>query len=226
MSMKQAVRHALQRSSVGSLLLRSYRSMTGVPPSPDSHWARIVMDRSTRGLIGGLNLDELDALEISGSAWCNFGFRSYQSRGFPDFDICRGGLDAKFDLVIAEQVFEHLLHPYKAARNVFEMLRPGGRFLVTTPFLVRVHDYPVDCSRWTELGLKHFLEECGFPPQFTETRSWGNRQCVISNLKQWTAYVPGLHSLRNEPDFPIVVWALARRPPCEADMLKSGGALG
>ena len=30
------------------------------------------------------------------------------------------------------------------------------------PFLIRVHNVPIDCSRWTEDGLKFHLEECGF----------------------------------------------------------------
>ena len=70
-------------------------------------------------------------------------------------------LDDTFDLIIAEQVFEHLLWPYRAARNVHRMLRPGGSFLITTPFLVKIHPVPNDCSRWTETGMKHLLAEAG-----------------------------------------------------------------
>jgi hypothetical protein len=38
------------------------------------------------------------------------------------------------DIIIAEQVFEHLLWPYRAVRNVFQMLTPNGALLVTTHF--------------------------------------------------------------------------------------------
>jgi hypothetical protein len=40
---------------------------------------------------------------------------------------------------------------------------------------------------------------------------WGNRQCVTGNLSRWAAHRPW-HSLRNEPDMPVQVWAFARNP--------------
>ena len=91
------------------------------------------------------------------------------------------------------------------------MLRAGGYFLVSTPFLVRIHDYPVDCTRWTEIGLKYFLAECGFALDGIQTGSWGNRACVKANFGGWVRYRRRLHNLKNEPDVPYHVWALARK---------------
>ena len=54
---------------------------------------------------------------------------TYRSVDFPDYDLCAGALDEKFDIIIVEQVFEHLLWPYRAARNVFQMLNPNGALL-------------------------------------------------------------------------------------------------
>jgi SAM-dependent methyltransferase len=179
----------------------------------DEMWARVVMNRSTRDLVSQLRPEELSVLEISGDAWDGaLPFASYAKVGYPDFDICESALDDRFDLVIAEQVFEHLRWPYRAGRHVYDMLNPGGHFLVTTPFLLRVHDIPLDCSRWTEQGMRHLLAECGFPLELTKSGSWGNRRCVRKNFSHWAKYWPGIHSLENEPDFPVVVWALARRP--------------
>lgn len=177
-------------------------------------WARIVMNRETRRMVERLSPGELDVLEISGgssSRWSEPGlFGTYTSAEYPDYDVCDGPLrESAFDLVIAEQVFEHLLWPYRAARHVHQMLRPGGYCLVTTPFLLRVHDSPNDCSRWTELGLRHLLAEAGFDLSAIKTGSWGNRACVLANFDAWEAYRPDEHSLKNEPDFPVVVWALA-----------------
>jgi hypothetical protein len=42
------------------------------------------------------------------------------------------------------------------------MLNRGGILVVTTTFLIRIHEYPIDCSRWTPLGLQHLLRQCGF----------------------------------------------------------------
>jgi hypothetical protein len=67
-------------------------------------------------------------------------------------------------------------------------------------------------STTTEVGLKHFLAECGFPPEAIRTDSWGNRDCVIESFKMMaTPYRKRIHSLRNEPDFPVHVWALAQK---------------
>jgi hypothetical protein len=117
--------------------------------------------------------------------------------------------------VLAEQVFEHLLYPYRAARNVYAMLRPGGYFFISTPFLQKIHNFPVDCSRWTPLGMKYFLADAGFPLETIQTGSWGNRSVIQATLK--TPFFPYynrlIHSLTNEEIFPIVVWALARKAP-------------
>jgi SAM-dependent methyltransferase len=176
-------------------------------------WARTVMYQECCTLITKLEPSRLDVLEISGrdaGPWRALGFKSVKQTDYPEFDICKDRLDEQFDLIIADQVFEHLLWPYRAARNVFAMLRPGGHFMVTTPFLIRVHAVPVDCSRWTALGMRHLLAECGFPLERIQAGSWGNRACVKANFRRW-ADQTWWRSLRNEADFPVVVWALAKK---------------
>lgn len=177
-----------------------------------SQWARVVMYQKCFEFIRSLKSENLDVLEISaGSAWVEaLKFKSYATTQYPDFDICSQTLDRQFDLIIADQVFEHLEWPYRAGGNVFAMLRSGGFFVVTTPFLIRVHDVPIDCSRWTEIGLNRLLQECGFEADRVTTGSWGNRACVKANFNYWAKY--GWHrSLKNEPEFPLVVWAFAQK---------------
>jgi SAM-dependent methyltransferase len=179
-----------------------------------TRWSRVVMDRETHNLVNALNPWSLDALEISGSDWKEYGFKNYRHVDFPEYDLCKAPLPERFDLVIAEQVFEHVLWPYRSGRHVCQMLRPGGHFLISVPFLVKVHNWPVDCSRWTELGLKHFLAECGFELETIQTGSWGNRKCILAhfNSARPLTYREKKHSLENEPEFPHHVWALARKP--------------
>jgi SAM-dependent methyltransferase len=179
-----------------------------------SDWMRIVMYRRCFAFIANLGPEQLDVLEISaGPHWAReFRFRSYTGTSYPSFDICSQTLPACFDLIIADQIFEHLKWPYRAGRNVLAMLRPGGHFIVTVPFLVRIHKSPMDCSRWSEEGLRYFLQECGFEDKGIATGSWGNRACVKANLTAWRKR--GLFgSLANEPDFPLVVWAFAQKLP-------------
>jgi len=177
-----------------------------------TQWSRLVMDRETERLVRSLDYRSLDAIEISGTKWRHFGFASYRSLTLPDYDVCERPVAREAaDLVIAEQVLEHVLWPYRAVRHVWQTLRPSGIFLVTTPFLVKVHHDPVDCSRWTELGLKHLLAEGGFHLEEIVTGSWGNRSCVRGSFRRVPEWIPWWHSLQNEPQFPVMVWAMAEK---------------
>ncbi|MBM0204185.1 methyltransferase domain-containing protein [Micromonospora sp. STR1s_5] len=175
-------------------------------------WVRVVMYRRCFEFIRSLGPHELDALEIAaGPQWVReLTFRSYTPTQYPHFDICDDVLDRRFDVIIADQVFEHLKSPRRAAQNVYEMLKLGGHFVITTPFLIRVHESPIDCSRWTETGLSYLLQEAGFLESDIVTESWGNRACVAANFSRWPKYGWG-RSLRNEPNFPVMVWAYARK---------------
>ncbi|MEI6427982.1 MAG: methyltransferase domain-containing protein [Pseudanabaena sp. ELA607] len=177
-----------------------------------THWGRVVMQQETEKLVESLQPSQLKVLEISGSYWQKTGFKEYKTVEYPEYDICEMILPETFDLIIADQVFEHLLWPYRAGKNAYQMLNPGGYLLISTPFLIRIHNYPTDCSRWTETGLKYFLAECGFPLENTKTGSWGNRACIQANWHEWAIYRSSLlQSLKNEPDFPFCVWALAQK---------------
>jgi SAM-dependent methyltransferase len=176
----------------------------------ETQWARVTTIQAWKAFLQTLPVERLDALEISparSEEWKNVGFRSYRSVQFPDFDIGKDALPETFDVIIAEHVFEHIRRPYSAARNVRKMLKDDGVFLIVTPFLVKVHAFPHDYTRWTADGLQGFLEDCGF---YAEVQAWGNRQAVVSNLTDWTPYGLG-RDLRNEADFPVCVWAFARK---------------
>lgn len=175
-------------------------------------WVRVVMYDRCFEFIRSLKPSDLDVLEIAaGPQWRReFEFKSYTPTEYPPFDICEARLPETFDLIIADQVFEHLKWPYRAAKNVNAMLRPGGWFVITTPFLIKIHHSPVDCSRWTQEGLSNLLQEGGFAPDRIRTDAWGNRACVKANFMKWPRY--GWHrSLVNEPDFPVMVWAFAQK---------------
>jgi SAM-dependent methyltransferase len=158
-----------------------------------------------------LKPSSLSALEISGAQHQDDGWRTYRIAAYPEFDICDPNLDLgeAVDLVIAEQVLEHVVDPCAALRNMFRYTRAGGTLVITTPFLVKVHRIPEDYWRFTEEGLRVLLEGAGW--ENVETYSWGNRACVKGNFKRWAAVRPWL-SMRNEEDFPVSVWAYARKP--------------
>ncbi len=175
-------------------------------------WVRTVMYHKAFAFVAELCPEKLEVLEISGgNQWTRaFQFKSYEATVYPGFDICAEAMPRQFDLIIADQIFEHLQWPYRAGRNVWRMLKPGGHMLIATPFLVRVHRSPIDCSRWTAEGLRYLLQECGFADEDIQADSWGNRSCVRGNLNRWRRR-GFFGSLKNEPDYPVMVWAFARK---------------
>ena len=176
------------------------------------HWCRVVMNRETNKLISAIDTSSMRALEISGKYWQGKStFKSYESLFYPESDICADCRHDQYEIIFCEQVFEHIESPPKAARNIYDMLTPGGYFLITVPFLLKYHAVPLDCWRWTESGLRFLLRDAGFEKETIITGSWGNKECLVSNLDQWTIFDPKIHSLENDQRFPLVVWALARK---------------
>ena len=54
---------------------------------------------------------------------------------------------ARFDLVLVNDVFEHVSRPFEAAVALFNLVAPGGRVLWTAPFIERFHRVPEDYFR-------------------------------------------------------------------------------
>lgn len=176
-----------------------------------SRWSRVICYRECFAFLRAQSPETLDALEISGGgAWRDaIPFKSFSEAHYPDYDVCVGPLPRSFDVVIADQVWPHLLYPYRATRHVRDMLNPGGWFVVTVPFLIHTNQ-PVDCTRWTETGLKHLLIEGGFGEDAIQTGSWGNLAAVKASLRRIGAK-RGFGSLDNDPRYPMTVWAIARK---------------
>jgi SAM-dependent methyltransferase len=162
------------------------------------------MDRDIEEYVLPLGPAELDAVEISGALHAGRGWRTFTELSFPEFDICKAETlpGRQFDVVICEQVLEHVVDPTTAMRNLAGLCRSSGHVVVGTPFLVRVHGHPGDYWRWTPDGLRLLIENSGLKVE--EVRSWGNRRCIRANFYVWAGYRPW-HSLRNETDLPMHV---------------------
>lgn len=210
MNLKQKISDVIKYKLPTPLSSKIKKIYLGVfNPDNENQWGRIVMNNETEKHILSLDYESFKALEISGYRWNQFGFAEYISVNYPQFDICNNTLNNTFDIIIAEQVLEHVLFPYRAVKNLYTMLNPGGVAVITTPFLLKIHGAPLDCSRWTELGLNQLLIEGGFEENKIKTGSWGNESCVVANFKEWVKYDPSVHSLENDPEFPFAVWAFA-----------------
>lgn len=70
--------------------------------------------------------------------------------------------DASFDAVLCTEVLEHVAEPAAALAELHRVLAPGGRLLVTVPFVIELHEEPHDHFRYTSHGLRGLLERAGF----------------------------------------------------------------
>lgn len=61
--------------------------------------------------------------------------------------------DEPFDLVICCHVLEHARHPARAARNIEQLLAPGGFAYIATPWSQAFHATPDDYWRFSVRGL-------------------------------------------------------------------------
>ncbi len=182
--------------------------------SPDDQWQRVVLNQAVADHIASLGPSTLSAAEISGDTHASVPWKEYASLMYPEFDICAPVSEpGEYDVVICEQVIEHVEDPWLAVANLRALTKPGGHVIVSTPFLIRLHELPEydmrDYWRFTPRGLRTLLERAGL--EIERMGSWGNRDCVIAELDRWSAY-RRWHSLRNEPELPVQVWAFARNP--------------
>lgn len=84
-----------------------------------------------------------------------------QSRS-PDIlgDICTDNLGSeRFDVIVLAEVLEHLRSPCHALDNIYEMLKPQGKLIISVPFCLPIHDRPNDYFRFTKYGLELVLSK-------------------------------------------------------------------
>ena len=174
-----------------------------------AQWVRAVMVPDTRRVFESLNPSALHVAEISGTNWPEMPWAGRTQLDFPDFDLCNppAELPGPFDLVICEQVLEHVVDPLTAVATLRGMCKRDGYVYISTPFLVRLHDFPGDYWRFTPSGMQVLLRSQGLRPLWV--RSWGNRRAVRASFDDFLPRLPW-QTLRNEPNLPVSIWALAQ----------------
>ena len=70
--------------------------------------------------------------------------------------------DTTIDCAMAMEVLEQCPHPGAVVHEVLRVLKPGGRFFFTVPFLWPIHDPPLDQHRLTPFALERMFDKAGF----------------------------------------------------------------
>jgi len=93
--------------------------------------------------------------------------------------------DDTFDSIFSSEVFEHVFNLPQIIDELHRVLKPGGKMLLTVPFVWDEHEIPYDFARYTSFGLKHILQEKGFiVVQEKKTTNY-----VSTIWQMWAAYV-------------------------------------
>ncbi len=65
----------------------------------------------------------------------------------------------RFDAVFLIEVLEHVSEPQRALAELRRVLKPGGKLILSVPYIFEMHDVPHDYWRFTEYGLRLLLQD-------------------------------------------------------------------
>ena len=79
--------------------------------------------------------------------------------------------DSSFDHVFSSEVFEHVENLDEILSELHRVLKPGGKILITVPFVWNEHEIPYDFRRFTKYGITSILKMHQFEMEKLETSS-------------------------------------------------------
>jgi SAM-dependent methyltransferase len=104
------------------MLYPHWRELSVHESSPSQRGASAKLARESRSYVGS---QFIPGAEL-GSAWNDYVVQDLERQTFGD---------SSFDLVITQDVFEHLFDPAAAIREIVRTLRPGGAHIMTVPIV-------------------------------------------------------------------------------------------
>ena len=161
-----------------------------------------------------------DILAVSGSATLAFhlvnGPHRIRETSYPGTDLCAlPDKDGRCDMVVADQVLEHVADPAAAVAESVRVVRPGGLVVLTTCCVNPIHGRP-DYWRFTPDGLRLLVPGGA---EVVDAGGWGNPLVwLVVALGARFAPVPDarwhpLHWLAtwDHPDWPVVTWLVLKK---------------
>jgi SAM-dependent methyltransferase len=108
------------------------------------------------------------------------------------------------DAIILMNVLEHVYDAHSLLAALAKMLKPGGDLIVAVPFMVKMHQAPVDFARYTHYALQRMGPDNGletvhlegfYDPVSVLTEGTGNlKNAVLPEVKGYRRYAARLLS--------------------------------
>lgn len=140
----------------------------------------------------------------------------FLSTNYPEVDVMDlSSFDKQsLDVVVTDQVLEHVPDPFKANQEIYRILKPYGFVINTSCSFNPIHS-DLDYYRFTKNGFREIHKMF---KNIIVAESWGNREVigkfvledyksfnVMNNLEDYEL------AIKNELTWPWVVWCIAQK---------------
>ena len=83
----------------------------------------------------------------------------------PDF-VCDAAAmpfpDNYADILVCSEMIEHVTDPSAVIKEMYRVLKPGGKIYLCVPFSMHIHGLPHDYGRYTEMWWQRQIKQAGF----------------------------------------------------------------
>ncbi len=88
--------------------------------------------------------------------------------------------DNSYDCCLSLNTLEHVYDPQFLIAEIYRVLKPGGQFHATVPWMFRIHGHPDDFLRMTPSWWGQALREAGFKETTVTPLVWGRSSSAAS----------------------------------------------
>jgi len=138
---------------------------------------------------------------------------------YPEVDMQKLPFEERrFDVVISDQVIEHLEDPKEAIKESYRVLNNGAIAIHSSCFINYIHRCPKDFWRFSPDALRYLCQDFS---EILYCEGWGNRVAILlcflgerfrfMRIPEIKWSIRRLIATYNEEGYPIVTWVVAKK---------------